>query len=60
MEKLYEYSTFIDYGIDGKIPTGYKKIRTHLVFAVKQVDTKPEWLLMDISRMFHWTVFTQA
>ena len=35
MEQLYEYSTFQDYGIDGKIPPGYKKIRTHLVFAVK-------------------------
>ena len=35
MEQLYEYSTFVDYGIDGKIPPGYKKIRTHLVFAVK-------------------------
>ena len=31
MEQLYEYSTFVD----GKIPPGYKKIRTHLVFAVK-------------------------
>ena len=28
MEQLYEYSTFQDYGIDGKIPPGYKKIRT--------------------------------
>ena len=35
MEQLYEYSTFVDYGIYGKIPHGYKKIRTHLLFTVK-------------------------
>ena len=35
MEQLDEYSTFIDYGLEGKPPQGYKQIRTHLVFDVK-------------------------
>ena len=33
MKQLKEYDTFSDQGY--KIPNGYKKIRTHLVFAVK-------------------------
>jgi hypothetical protein len=31
----YDYNTFKDYGHLGKSPDGYKKVRVHLVFAVK-------------------------
>jgi len=35
MAQLHEYDTFKDYGFHGTPPSGYKKIRTHLVFDVK-------------------------
>ena len=35
MDQLNEYSTLEDHGKNAQIPTGYKKIRTHLVYAVK-------------------------
>ena len=35
MEQLDLYSTFVDLGVGTEIPEGYKKIRTHLVYAVK-------------------------
>ena len=35
MDQLNEYSTFEDRGKNAQLPTGYKKIRTHLVYAVK-------------------------
>ena len=35
MEQLHEYDTFESRGKNTKIPEGYKRIRTHLVFAVK-------------------------
>ena len=35
LEQLNEYKTFRDKGKGAKVPEGYKRIRTHLVFAVK-------------------------
>ena len=35
LQQLQEYNTFRDLGENGKIPQGYKKIRTHLIYAVK-------------------------
>ena len=35
MEQLDEYDTFTDHGLDGKPPDGYKKIKVHLIFAIK-------------------------
>ena len=35
LQKLQEYKCFSDQGKNGKIPQGYKKIRTHLIYAVK-------------------------
>ena len=34
-QQLQEYDTFRDLGENGKTPQGYKKIRTHLIYAVK-------------------------
>jgi hypothetical protein len=34
-EQLAEYDTFTDLGIDGKPPADFKKIRVHLIYAVK-------------------------
>jgi hypothetical protein len=33
--QLHEYEAFIDYGLHGKPPDGYKKIRVHLVYDCK-------------------------
>ena len=35
MQQIDEYDTFTDYGYHGTPPSGYKKIRVHLVFDVK-------------------------
>ena len=35
LAQLHEYKTFRDMGSGATIPSGYKKIRTHLIFAVK-------------------------
>jgi hypothetical protein len=35
MEQHNEYDTFTDKGKDGPAPTGFKKIRVHLIYAVK-------------------------
>ena len=35
IEQLHDYKSFRDMGRGVKIPEGYKKIRTHLVYAVK-------------------------
>ncbi len=35
LEQLNEYSCFIDRGKFTKVADGYKKIRTHLIYAVK-------------------------
>jgi hypothetical protein len=35
LAQLYDYDTFIDYGLNGSAPKGYRKIRTHFVFDVK-------------------------
>jgi hypothetical protein len=35
MAQLDDHDTFKDYGHSGKPPDGYKKIRVHLIFAVK-------------------------
>jgi hypothetical protein len=34
-KQLAEYDTFTDLGIDGKPPLDFKKIRVHLIYAVK-------------------------
>ena len=35
MKQLQEYNTFIDNGKNSRVPQGYKKIRCHMVYAVK-------------------------
>jgi hypothetical protein len=35
MSQLLEYNTFIDKGIGGIAPCGYKKIRCHMIYDVK-------------------------
>jgi Reverse transcriptase (RNA-dependent DNA polymerase) len=35
MNQLLEYQTFLDIGKGGEVPIGYKKIRCHMVYAVK-------------------------
>jgi hypothetical protein len=35
MSQLLEYQTFVDKGKGGPVPTGYKKIRCHIVYDVK-------------------------
>jgi hypothetical protein len=35
MGKLLEYKTFIDKGNGGNVPTGYKRIRCHMIYDVK-------------------------
>jgi len=35
MKQLSEYNTFVDKGIDGVVPSGYKKIRCHMIYNVK-------------------------
>lgn len=47
MEQLYEYSTFQDYSIDEKVPPGYKRIRTHFVFAVKHDERHKSRMVAD-------------
>jgi hypothetical protein len=49
MTQLNDYDTFNkDYGHSGKPPNGYKKIRVHLIFAVKHDGRhKKDWLPMD-------------
>src|SRR5687767_13570290 len=47
MEQLDEYDTFIDYGLNAASPPGYKKIRMHLVFAVKHNKCHKAQLVAD-------------
>jgi hypothetical protein len=35
MGQLLEYQTFIDKGKGGNVPTGYKRIRCHMIYDVK-------------------------
>ena len=35
LKQLHEYKTFRDMGRNAQIPSGFKKIRTYLIFAVK-------------------------
>jgi len=35
MNQLSEYNTFVDKGINGVVPSGYKKIRCHMIYDVK-------------------------
>ena len=35
LQQLQEYKCFRDQGKDAKVPQGCKKIRTHLIYAVK-------------------------
>ena len=35
IRQLHEYSTFLDKGIGGKAPDGYKRIRCHMVYDIK-------------------------
>ena len=47
MDQLDEYNTFKDYGHQGRPPTGYKKIRTHLIFDVKHDGRHKSRLVAD-------------
>ena len=47
MSQMDEYGTFKDYGKGGKPPSGYKKIRVHLVFDVKHDGRHKGWLVAD-------------
>jgi hypothetical protein len=47
MTKLNDYDTFKDYGHSGKPPIGYKKIRVHLIFAVKHDGRHKSRLVAD-------------
>ena len=58
MKQLDEYDTFQDLGTTDKPPPGYKKIRVHLVFAVKHDgDTRLDLLPMDTLPMYRSTAF---
>jgi hypothetical protein len=35
MGQLLEYETFVDRGIAGKVPSGYKQICCHMIYDVK-------------------------
>jgi hypothetical protein len=37
MRQLLEYATFIDKGIAGNAPSGYKRIPCHMIYDVKHV-----------------------
>ena len=49
MEQLFDYNTFRDIGLysETKIPTGFKRIRVHLVFAVKHDGRHKSRLVAD-------------
>ena len=47
MEQLHEYDTFESREKTSKIPEGYKRIRTHLVFAVKHDGRHNALMLAD-------------
>ena len=49
MQQLKEYQTFIDKGLYSKtsIPTGFKKIKVHLVYAVKHDGCHKARLVAD-------------
>jgi hypothetical protein len=49
--QIDEYTTFIDKGHQTKVnpPSGFKKIRVHLVFSMT-ADIRPDWSHMDISQ----------
>jgi hypothetical protein len=40
MEELTEYKTFVDKGIAGEAPSGYKRIQYHMLFDVKLRNKK--------------------
>jgi hypothetical protein len=42
-----EYNTFTDKGKDGKVPEGFKKIRVHLIYAVKHDSRHKARLVAD-------------
>jgi hypothetical protein len=47
MTQLNEYDTFINHGYKGAPPRGYKKIRVHLIFAVKHDGRHKSRLVAD-------------
>eukprot|EP00978_Attheya_sp_CCMP212_P000680 scaffold1362_cov61-Attheya_sp.AAC.3 len=47
MAQLDDYDTFKDYGHSGRPPNGYKKIRVHLIFAVKHDGRHKSRLVAD-------------
>jgi hypothetical protein len=47
LAQLDDYDTFKDYGHSGKPPDGYKKIRVHLIFAVKHDGRHKSSLVAD-------------
>ena len=47
MAQLDDYNTFKDYGHSGRPPNGYKKIRVHLIFAVKHDGRHKSRLVAD-------------
>jgi hypothetical protein len=47
MAQLDDYDTFKDYGHSVKPPDGYKKIRVHLIFAVKHDGRHKSRLVAD-------------
>ena len=47
MNQLDEYVTFKDVGKNAPISSGYKKIRVHLVFALKHDGRHKAWLIAD-------------
>ncbi len=40
LTQLIEYQTFVDAGLNAPTPTGYQKIRAHMVFDVKQMGKR--------------------
>jgi hypothetical protein len=61
LNQIDEYVTFIDKGHHSKIspPSGYKKIRVHLVYDVKH-DGRPDWLQTETLPISHLIQYIQV
>jgi hypothetical protein len=50
MRQLLEYQTFVDKGIGGTVPAGYKKIQIHMIYDVKH-DVRHKAHLVEAGHM---------